>query len=282
VPLPPVLSIRVIHLVWAPLGPRMLEGFLAAWREQTPGHPASLTVVMNGFESRAGAAPALALLDGVGADLVWAPEPVQDLAAYPLAASEAEEPFVCLMNSYARPLRPGWLAALAGATEGRPLAAAGATGSWESHGTEFSLRARLSAGSARDRIGGVVDWLSFHRRFPPFPNPHLRTNGLLYPRELLLDVLKRPPRTKDEAFALESGRAGLSRRIVDEGGELLVVTRDGRAHSPVQWPATHTFRSGELDGLLIADNRTEDWMRAGPQERAALSRRAWGERSGDT
>jgi hypothetical protein len=276
-----VLSIRVIHLVWAPLGPRMLEGFLDAWREQPPDHPAALSIVLNGFESRASAAPTLALLHGLDADVVWTPDAVQDLAAYPLAAREAEEPFVCLMNSYARPLRPGWLATLAGAVEGRPLAAAAATGSWESHGTQFSLRARLSQGSARDRVGGVADWLTFHRRFPPFPNPHLRTNGMLYPRELLLDVLRHPPRTKDEAFALESGRAGLSRRIVSEGGELLVVTRDGRAHPPAQWPATRTFRSGELEGLLIADNRTEDWMRAGPTEREALSRRAWGQRSSD-
>jgi hypothetical protein len=271
-----VSPIRVIHLVWAPLGPGMLEGFLTALREHPAGRPAALTFVLNGFADREAAQEWLALLDGVDCDVVWTPAPVQDLVAYRLAAQQTAERLACLMNSYARPLREGWLALLAEAIEGRALAAAAATGSWESHGTELRLRDRLRHGGARDRIGGVVDWIAYRRRFPRFPNPHLRTNGLLYPRELFVDVLARPARTKPEAFALESGRHGLSRRITDAGGELLVVTRDGQAHPPSEWPATRTFRAGELEGLLISDNRTEDWRLAGPDERRALATRAWG------
>jgi hypothetical protein len=268
--------IRVIHLVWAPLGPSMLEGFLTALREHPPGHPVTLTVVLNGFADRAAANETLALLDHVEADLVWTPEPVQDLVAYRLAAERSKEPFVCLMNSYARPLREGWLALLADAVAGRRLAAAAATGSWESHGSELRLRDRLRQGGARDRLGGLIDFAVYRTRFPRFPNPHLRTNGLLYPRELLVEVLARPVRDKPEAFALESGRHGLSRRLASQGGELLVVSRDGRSHLPPDWPATRTFRAGELEGLLISDNRTDDWRSAGPDERRELARRAWG------
>jgi hypothetical protein len=276
-----VPSIRVIHLVWAPLGPGMLDGFLAALREHPPGRDHALSVVLNGFAARADAGAELALLDGLGADVVFTPEPVQDLAAYAHAARQATEPQVCLMNSYARPLRGGWLELLAAAIADRPLAAAAATGSWESHATELRLREHLAAAaSLRDRLGAPLDWLAYRRRFPPFPNPHLRTNGLLYPRELLLDVLARPPRSKPEAFALESGRRGLSRRIADGGGDLLVVARDGRALGPQEWAAGRIFRAGEQENLLIADNRTEDWRLAGPAERARLAARAWG-RSGD-
>ena len=236
--------------------------------------------MLNGFADHAAAQPWLAQLDSLDPDLVWTPEPVQDLAAYRLAAEQATEPLVCLMNSYARPLRGGWLELLAAALRDRPLAAAGATGSWESHGSELRLRDRLRAGGARDRLGGVLDWAVYRRRFPRFPNAHLRTNGLLYPRALMVDVLAQPARNKPEAFALESGRRGLSRRIIDEGGELLVVTRDGAAHVPDEWPLTNTFRAGELEGLLIADNRTNDWLRASARERRELARRAWGDRPG--
>jgi hypothetical protein len=280
----PVLSelrtIRIVHLIWAPLGPEALEGFLRALREHPPGHPATFTFVLNGFGDRGAAEPWLEQLRQLDADLLWTPEPVQDLAAYRLAATHADEPLVCLMNSYARPLRESWLELLAAPLRERRLAAAGATGSWESHGSELRLRDRLGLGSARDRLGGIVDWAVYRRRFPRFPNPHLRTNGLLYPRELMVDVLAKPARDKPEAFAVESGRRGLSRRITEAGGELLVVTRDGVAHLPDEWPSTNTFRAGELEGLLIADNRTDDWLRASPGERHELSRRAWGRQDG--
>ena len=269
-------AIRVIHLVWAPLGPSMLHGFLASLREHPAGHPMAMTVVLNGFADRAAAAGTLALVDGTDADLVWTPEPMQDLGAYRLGAERATEPLVCLMNSYARPLREGWLELLAAAVRGRRLAAAAATGSWESHGSELRLRDRLRTGPLRDRLGGFADWAVYRRRFPRFPNPHLRSNGLLYPRELLVDVLAKAPRTKPEAFALESGRRGLSRRIINAGGDVFVVTRDGAGHPPSEWPQTNTFRAGELEGLLIADNRTEDWRHADREERRALARRAWG------
>ena len=43
-------------------------------------------------------------------------------------------------------------------------------------------------------------------------------------------------------------------------------------------PRSATFRSGEQENLLIADNRTDDWRRAAPEERRALAARAWGGR----
>jgi hypothetical protein len=255
----------------------MLQGFLRAYREHPPEQGHALSVVLNGFADPAAAAPELALLEGTGADVIWTPGPVQDLAAYARAAAQASESLVCLMNSYARPLRAGWLALLAEAVAARPLAAAAATGSWESHATELRLREHLAnAASLRGRFGAPLDWLAYRRRFPPFPNPHLRTNGLLYPRNLLVDVLARPPRTKAEAFALESGRRGLSRAITRRGGELLVVTDDGRALPPPEWEAARVFRAGEQEGLLVSDNRTEDWRLAGPDERRRLAARAWG------
>jgi hypothetical protein len=262
--------------VWAPAGPQALRGFLDAVRAHPAGLAAPLTLVLNGFADRAAAAAHLELLRDGGADVVWTPEPMQDLGAYAHAAAGVPERLVCLMNSYARPLRAGWLALLAGAVD-VGAAAAGATGSWESHGSELRLRDRWSLGGGpRDRLGVLVDWVAYRRRYPPFPNPHLRTNGLVCERTLLLDVVRRPPRTKAEAYVLESGRAGLSRRAAAGGGRLAVVDREGTAHAPGAWPASRTYRAGEQEGLLIADNRTDDWHRATPAERERLARRAWG------
>ena len=263
--------IRILHLVWAPLGPEALRGFLASLREHPPGVPAALSVVLNGFPSRAAAAEHLALLEGTDAEPAWTPEPRQDLGAYAWAAAQTQEPLVCLMRSYERPLRSGWLEGLAAAVEDGAGAAA-ATGSWESHASELRLGDRLRAGGVRDRLGGVLDWGLYRGRYPRFPNPHLRTNGFLAPRELLDAAARRPPQTKQAAYEIESGRRGLSRRA----GRLAVVGYDGRAYGPDDWPASHTWRAGEQENLLIADNRTVEWTGASPAERAAMARRSWG------
>ena len=268
--------IRILHLVWAPLGPEALRGFLAALHEHPPGAPAALSVILNGFPSRGAAGEHLALLEDSGAELTWTPEPRQDLGAYAWAAAQVREPLLCLMNSYARPLRAGWLARLAAALEGG-ASAASATGSWESHASELRLGDRLRAGRGlRDRLGGAIDWAAYRGRFPRFPNPHLRTNGFLGPRELLDAVARRPPHTKLAAYEVESGRNGLSRRACSGGGRIVVVGRDGRAYGPDEWPASRTWRAGEQENLLIADNRTGEWAGASAGERAAMARRSWG------
>lgn len=266
--------VRILHLVWAPLGPGPLSEFLEALDRHPPGLDHELTFVLNGFAGRAEAKPWLDLLERH--DVLFTPEPWQDLGAYGYAAAQVTEGRVCLMNSYARPLREGWLALLANALDRPGTAAVAATGSWESHASELTMRGRWQASpSVRDRLGGLYDWPRYRALFPRFPNPHLRTNGLLCDREMLVRALSRPAHTKEQAFVLESGRRGLSRAAQRGGGAIAVVGRDGQAYAPEQWPASRTFRSGEQENLLIADNRTEDWARASLAQRRELARRAW-------
>ena len=270
-------AVRILHLVWAPLGPELLAGFLDELDAHPAGIETELTVILNGFARREDAAPWLELLDGRTVEPLWTPEPMQDVGAYGYAAARVTGDLVCLMNSYARPRRDGWLALLADA-KGRPgVAAAGATGSWESHGTELGFRARWRISrSWRDRVGGIYDWARYRVLFPRFPNPHLRTNGLLCERSLVAEALRPPPADKEGAFVLESGRRGLSRAATRGGGELVVVGRDGRSFAAADWPDSATYRSREQENVLIADNRTEDWHRLSGEERQALALRAWG------
>lgn len=264
-------ALRILHLVWAPLGAAPLRAFLDAMRGQAPGTPAARTAILNGFADRGEAGEHLELLDGW--ELHWTSRAHFDLGAYAEAAAAVREPLVCLLNSYARPLAGDWLAKLAAPVREGRAAAAGATGSWESHGSELRLRERLRRASGlRDGLGGTYDWAAYRVRYPRFPNPHLRTNGLVCAREVVA-ALGPPPRTKDESYVLESGRRGLSRRA---GGPLVVVDRDGATHEPEAWPASRTFRSGEQERLLIADNRTGEWDAAGPRERERMARRVWG------
>jgi hypothetical protein len=252
-------GISVVHLVWAPLGPEPLRAFLSAVAEHPAGTDHELLMVFNGFADAAARAEHLALLDGIEHERLDLPAPTQDLPAYHAALQAVTTDRVCFLNSYARPLADGWLATLDAAVCAPGTGLAGASGSWESAFSSAPLALRLP------RL----------RSFPPFPNPHLRTNGFLGARELLNDLDWGRVETKLGALELESGRRSLTRQVARRGLRTVVVGRDGASYDPGDWAASATFRAGGQANLLIADNRTDDYLAADGAERLRLGRMAW-------
>ncbi len=237
-----------------------MRAFARAYSRHPAGLGHRLLVVYNGFAGDAERSAARDALGGLGDAELHLPRPVLDLAAYRRALADAVEDKVVFLNSYAQVQADGWLAALAAHLDAPGVGAVGATGSWES-----SLSpARLPLRTVR------------FPRFGPFPNPHLRTNAFALRRDLALALRWPRVRRKSDAWALENGRRGLSRQVHARGLATRVVGRDGRAYPPVAWRAARTYRAGEQENLLVADNRTELYARAGADERAFLERLAWG------
>ena len=248
-------EVCVVHLVWAPLGPEPVERFAASYRARPAGLQHRLVVLLNGFGADEDAAPHLRALDGIDHETVRTPEPTLDLPAYAHAARVLDASHLCFVNSHAEVLADGWLAKLHAAVEAPGVGLAGATGSYE---TPHS----------------ILPWR--RRRWPRFPNPHIRTNGFVVARDLFVALRWPDVRTKVQAWELESGRAGMTAQVCERGLRTVVVDRDGGVHEPAAWPSSATFRAGEQAKLLVADNRTRDWQQADPSTLAKLSRLAWG------
>lgn len=251
----------LVHLVWAPLGPEPFGRFLKSLRDHPPGLAHRLVLVFKEFRDPAHRAPWDRLAAGVDHDAVIMPGTVLDLAAYRRVAADLQAPRYCFTNSAAVALADGWMATLDSVLSGRGTGLVGASGSWESAYT------------------AALPWQKPIRRlhFPPFPNPHIRTNAFMLERDLLLD-LDWPDVGADKAAALrlESGRRSLTRQVRARGLEAVVVGRDGRTHQPDEWPVSRTFRSGDQEDLLVADNRTVQYAEATGARRAELARFAWG------
>jgi len=260
---------RLVHLVWAPYGVALLERFLAAYSACDAGRAHRLTVVLNGFASRAQARPYEAALGSVDHDVLFLDAPRQDVAAYRAAALAARERIVCFANSYARPLADGWLELLCAPLERAGVGVAGATGSYESH---LSSVARQRARSPRV----AVDVARHALVFPRFPNPTIRTNAFALERERYARLAPARVRSKFAAHAFESGRWGLTARLRRRRLRPLVAGRDGRTFEVEEWPASATFRRDGQRNLLVADNRTDEWEQADPQRRRELTEMAWG------
>jgi hypothetical protein len=255
-------GLALVHLVWAPLGCGELEGFLAAYCDHPAGLEHRLAVLCNGFTGPADSrlADVQRALAGVEHELLLTPAPVLDLAAYRQASEQLDAARLCFLNSYSRPLADDWLAKLAGPLEDPAVALAGSGGSYES------------------ALSSAPFWLRPRRRrdFPPFPNPHLRTNGFMIERSLLLDLEWPPLESKLATWAFESGRSSISAQVWERGLEVVVVGADGVAYPRDRWRESATFRSGEQRNLLIADNRTGQYEDADPALRRRLEEMAWG------
>ena len=117
---------------------------------------------------------------------------------------------LCFVNSESVPLAEGWLAALAAAVREPGVGAVGATGSYEATRSRLPLR---------------------RRRWPAFPNPHLRTNAFMISSEVMRDLRWPDVTSKREAWELESGWRGMTRQLWYRGLQTLVVGRDHRAYS---------------------------------------------------
>jgi hypothetical protein len=256
------VDICVGFLVGPPLGMDALAGFLHSVREHPPGAPHRLVALANGLRSRDLPAELEHGSDWPAHEIEWLDENRIDLAVYREFAEQVSEPFVCFLNSYCRPLAGGWLAAMAAHCRRDDIGIVGTTGSYESFYTSARWPVRFR-----------------HRRsFPPFPNPHVRTNSFMLARELMLDLDWGEIRRKRDAWRLESGYGSVTRQVLDRGLRPVVVGRDGKAYEVERWYESRTFRSGDQENLLIEDNRTRHFAEADPSTRRMLARRAWGER----
>ncbi len=229
------------------------DAWFQAFLESVARHPGGMSylpvVIHKGYEP-GDIHPLVAnWTDGGPAPLVL---PMSDegfaLTAFRTAASAVSTPRILFLTSYSRMLANDWLAKLVAASDQLgPGAAVGATGSWE----------------ALDES-------------TPFPNICLRTTGFLIERLRYL-AFPHALESRYDGNLFEAGPNNMTRTILAESGKVAVVDRDGRVIAPRDWPESLTFRSGNQQRLLIADNRTHDYQTAGGGRRKRRAARAFGD-----
>jgi hypothetical protein len=189
--------------------------------------------------------------------------------------------YVCFLNSFTCILTPDWLAFLYEHIQKPALGAAGATGSWESLYHNLLLQRRHQRWSSPlARLIWPLKVIMARRLFHGFPNPHLRTTGFICRREIFVGLKPPPPWTKFNAITFESGLNSMSQQMRRQGLEVAVVNRDNQSFFWKEWPRSGTFRLGQQEKLLLADNRTRQFAESPPEERCWLSLLAWGEAAG--
>lgn len=252
-------EISVVHLVWGPLGAKRLAEFVDSYRSRPAGAAHELVVVFNGVESAQQQSELEAELDGIDHRSLITPSPVIDLNAYRWAVDQTDGGQLFFCNSYSRFLCEDWLQLIAQHTIDPNIGMVGATGTYESiHSAPFKWK---------------MPWTKL---FPPFPNAHLRTTGFLLDRSLINEIRWKPPTGKISALGIESGKRSLTNEVKRQGLSVVVAGRDRSSYAEAEWEDSRTFRVGEQENLIVADNRTDDYIAADPSERDRLRNLAWG------
>lgn len=131
-----------------------------------------------------------------------------------------------------------------------------------------------------DRLAGPGGGMEDCSRFPPFPNPHIRSNGFMLSRQRLLAVQSGSLRTKYDACAFESGIDSMTSQIRREGLRAVVAGRSGQGYDVTDWPRSGTFRLGNQENLILTDNQSRTFMEMAPGTRATHARITWGDYAG--
>ncbi len=272
--------ICVAHLVRRHNGVEPLNRFLQSYLRHPAGRDHELLLILKGF-GRTLPRDFESVVSAVRHRRIWVPDVRFDIGAYDVAVHTGEHELYFLLNSFSVILCDDWLQGLSKHIEQPRIAAVGATGSFE------TLLPRLPDGSEatyppllwplRRKWRQRRRWRRELDFGLPFPNPHLRTNAFLIRASTWRSLRLPSLRKRYEANLFEAGRFGLSNQLAAMGLRPLVVGRDGLAYEVPQWPMSRTFRSGLQENLLVADNRTEKYLRSDAEKRRALALRTWGD-----
>jgi hypothetical protein len=298
----PEAELAVVHLVRASNGPSPFVALLDSYRRHPAGVPHEFVLVFKGFSSCEEIEPYERLARDLPVRALMVDDRGYDLGAYFTAARKLPHDRFCFLNSFSVLVADRWLELLSEAIDEPRVGLAGASGSWASvasrvhwelwrrgayagifdDGQAFPERL-LETFADFDRPAGP-SWrthkfwtlmrilTSYHR----FPAHHLRTNGFVIDRETMFRLHAPRPRDKIDAHLLECGRRSITRQIERMHMQVVVAGRNGNRHRPLDWARSRTFWQGDQENLLIADNQTENYKRAEPDVRLALSRWAWG------
>lgn len=227
--------------------------FLRSYIQQAAGCDHKLYVIFKGFQNSQAENDARMLFASVPHSGYSMEDSGFDIGAYARMVREVEEDFVSFFNSHSEIMAENWLYKLVCNLRDPSVGMVGATGSYES-----------------------LNYI--HPDFPPFPNPHLRTNAFMlrvsHARQFFSDEIIQ---TKADAWRFESGAHSLTQQVFAVGLSCLIVGRNGCGYGHRSWMQSETYRQGLQSNLLVLDNVTRSYNCMLPNERASAIKRTWGE-----
>ena len=111
--------------------------------------------------------------------------------------------------------------------------------------------------------------------FPPFPNPHLRSNGMLfYSNDFVKFMKNKIVKSKFDSYCLENGKDSLTNYFIKKNYEIAVVNGDGNIFFRNKWSNSDTFSF--RNNALISDNQTRAYNQLNKKLKIRRRKEIWG------
>lgn len=271
-------EICVVHLVRKKNGIDPFRDFLGSYLEHTTGADHELLILYKGFFSESDVIPYEELLKNVPHTFLMISDFGFDLGSYFIAAEKCNSRYCCFLNSFSVILDEDWLLKLYQHISQPGVGLVGTTGSWGSlcprqkpYNKDMPYLKKL----VRPLVLPVFRAL-FGMYFDCFPNYHIRTNGFMIARDIMLKINRAVIFTKLQAFYLESGKKSITNQVRKMGLKPIVVGKNGRGYEKHEWDISNTFWRGSQENLLISDNQTRKYDREVSDWKKKWEFFAWG------
>ncbi len=282
----------VVHLVRAHNGTEPFKRFLESYRKNPGGIEHDLLIVFKGFKDPRATEVYRALLATLPYLSLEISDEGFDITAYFAAFRNFSEQYryFCFLNSHSEILDETWLNKMHKHIIHPDVGVVGATASYQSHRGWLPLWIALPVIikehiliHRKENIFEKFIWvfrssfqrLRFNQHFDPTPNYHLRTNAFMISGELMKKIECPPLKTKWDSYKFESASNGFSKQIFNMGKKIIVVGRDGVGYDKEEWDKSRTFRYGDQENLLVADNQTQEYQGASIKRRRYLFKTTW-------
>ena len=185
-----------------------------------------------------------------------------DIGTYQEIIQEYRFEYFIMMNSSSRPRADNWIREMLHAIMNNNIGLVGTMGSFES----LALR----------KLHGKI---SNKEHFDSFPNPHVRTTGIIIKREIFKKVSKDKNIfiNKMDAHKFESGKDNLTKQILGLGLKVLIINSDFNLFEINNWKNSKTFKQFNQEKLLIMDKVALNYEKMSDNLKLVKSIQTWGE-----
>jgi hypothetical protein len=277
-------EIGVVHLVRAKNGVGPFKRFLDSYAKNPGGIEHELLIIYKGFSGQDGVSEYERLLRDQPHQSIFVKDAGFDIKPYFIAANSVNYKYLCFLNSFSVIQDEKWLLKMYRAISKDGVGLVGATGSYQSifsDSVAWVRRKKIRPFYKRMLLKVFRRYIvmMYKQLFFPFPNYHIRTNAFMISRELMCRLNCNRIFTKIGAYKFESGKNNMTKQIMMTGLKAVVVGKDGRAYEKDDWHRSDTFWQRDQHNLLIADNQTTIFLTLPNEEKAVLSRYAWGDKA---
>ncbi len=269
----------VVHLVRAKNTIEPFAHFLQSYKDNRGGMEHDLLFVFKGFHGDECPPEYDDALRGFPHRKFFVNDFGFDIRAYFSVARAYNYKFFCFLNSFSTLLDRDWLVKLYSHLSRKNIGLVSATGSYESPYSNILREQQHDErinGSVSRRLRRYLARTAYRFAYDPYPNYHVRTNGFMISRDVMSKIHSGLILTKENAHRFESGRKSLTKQVLRMNLKVLVIGKNGTAYEKEDWCSSGTFRQGEQNNLLIADNQTSAYLHASPDLKSKLARLAWG------